>query len=121
MEQLSSELTACRDEVDNNGRAAIDELLGYYASNAARMRYADFTAAGYLIGSGIVESADRHVIQTRMKRAGRAGAGGGANGAHARACGPQGPSALHGHSVGTQAVPARAIAAQAPEAAASNR
>jgi hypothetical protein len=35
------------------------------------MRYADFIAAGYLIGSGIVESAHRHVIQTRMKRAGQ--------------------------------------------------
>lgn len=72
IEQLASELAECRrDNADKRCRDAIDELLGYYRANKERMRYADFLAAGHLIGSGIVESAHRHVIQTRMKRAGQ--------------------------------------------------
>lgn len=43
---------------------------GYFRSNAARMAYAAFRAAGYPIGSGEVESAARSVIQQRLKRAG---------------------------------------------------
>ena len=35
------------------------------------MRYADFRAQGYPIGSGTVESAARNVVQPRMRRPGR--------------------------------------------------
>lgn len=35
------------------------------------MRYAEFRALGLPVGSGIVESAHRHVLQVRMKRAGQ--------------------------------------------------
>ena len=34
------------------------------------MRYPEFRAAGYPIGSGAVESSAKHVIQQRLKRAG---------------------------------------------------
>lgn len=43
---------------------------GYFTSNAARMQYPAYRARGLPIGSGAVESAAKHVVQTRMKRAG---------------------------------------------------
>jgi hypothetical protein len=43
----------------------------YFASRTASMRYADFRAQGYPIGSGTVESAARNVVQPRMRRPGR--------------------------------------------------
>lgn len=51
--------------------AALDALVGYYRTNEGRMRYSEFRAMGLPIGSGIVESAHRHVLQVRMKRAGQ--------------------------------------------------
>lgn len=50
---------------------AIDDLVRYYRNNALRMRYALFREHRLPIGSGAVESAHRHVLQTRMKRAGQ--------------------------------------------------
>jgi hypothetical protein len=43
---------------------------GYFKRGAARMAYPDFRAAGLPIGSGAVESAARHLVQQRLKRAG---------------------------------------------------
>ncbi len=60
------ELTTTDDEL-----AALDRLIGYYRSNDKRMRYTEFREQGLPIGSGIVESAHRHVLQVRMKRAGQ--------------------------------------------------
>ena len=51
--------------------AALDHVINYYRSNEDRMRYRTFRARGLPIGSGIVESAHRHVLQVRMKRAGQ--------------------------------------------------
>ncbi len=51
--------------------AALDDVIGYYRSNQKRMRYKTFRAIGLPVGSGIVESAHRHVLQVRMKRAGQ--------------------------------------------------
>lgn len=51
--------------------AALDDVVGYYRTNEKRMRYRSFRAQGFPIGSGIVESAHRHVLQVRMKRAGQ--------------------------------------------------
>ena len=50
---------------------ALNQLVGYYRDNEARMRYRAFKEMGLPIGSGIVESAHRHVLQVRMKRAGQ--------------------------------------------------
>lgn len=69
------ELMDCLPEVPRRGQkdalAAIENLIGYYRTNKKRMRYAWFRQAGYPIGSGAIESAHRHVLQTRMKRAGQ--------------------------------------------------
>ncbi len=69
------ELMDCLPEVPKRGQRealqAIENLVNYYRTNAKRMRYAWFRQAGYPIGSGAIESAHRHVLQTRMKRAGQ--------------------------------------------------
>lgn len=51
--------------------AALDDVVGYYRSNEKRMQYRTFRSMGLPVGSGIVESAHRHVLQVRMKRAGQ--------------------------------------------------
>ena len=43
---------------------------GYFRNNAARMRYRTYRELGLPIGSGAVESAAKHLVQQRMKRAG---------------------------------------------------
>jgi hypothetical protein len=48
-----------------------NSLLNYYKSNCQRMRYKTFTDLGYMIGSGPIEAAHRHVIQQRLKRSGQ--------------------------------------------------
>jgi len=48
----------------------INTSCGYLENNAARMRYDEYLAAGYPIGSGIIEGACRHVIVDRMERSG---------------------------------------------------
>jgi len=51
--------------------AALDDVVSYYRSNEKRMSYRTFRCRGLPVGSGIVESAHRHVLQVRMKRAGQ--------------------------------------------------
>ena len=46
------------------------QAAGYFAHNAHRMRYDLFRAAGYLIGSGTVESACKQIVTHRLKRSG---------------------------------------------------
>lgn len=50
--------------------AAQAEAVGYLRVRIAQIRYADFVAAGYPIGSGAVESANKLVVEARLKRAG---------------------------------------------------
>jgi hypothetical protein len=51
-------------------RDLVRRARGYFRTNAARMAYPTFRAAGLPIGSGAVESAAKHLVQQRMKRAG---------------------------------------------------
>ena len=44
--------------------------IHYFETNGHRMRYAEFRARGYPIGSGTVESACKRVIGARLKQAG---------------------------------------------------
>lgn len=43
------------------------QALSYYANNIERMRYAQFRAAGYLIGSGVIESGCKQIVTQRLK------------------------------------------------------
>lgn len=45
--------------------------LTYYENNKSRMKYKTYRDKGFLIGSGPMEAAHRHVVQQRMKRSGQ--------------------------------------------------
>jgi len=60
-----------------NARPANDETAkvleterGYFRTNAGRMDYSRYPEQGLLVGSGAVESAAKHLVEQRMKRAG---------------------------------------------------
>lgn len=78
IEVLLRELMDCIPEVERRRRGgksealkAIDDLVRYYRTNLHRMKYRLFREHGFPIGSGAVESAHKHVLQCRMKRAGQ--------------------------------------------------
>ena len=71
VEVVLSELKSCLPICNSEERTALRNLRRYYRKNAHRMDYRSFRAQGLLVGSGIIESAHRHVIQTRMKKAGQ--------------------------------------------------
>src|ERR1043166_3304787 len=49
---------------------AVEEALGYFERNVSRMKYGTFRAAGYFIGSGVVEAGCKTVIGARCKQSG---------------------------------------------------
>lgn len=51
--------------------AEVRQAPGYFESNLARMRYRQFRAEGYPIGSGTVESGGKNVVHHRMRRPGQ--------------------------------------------------
>lgn len=68
---LVHELMECTLDAADSQLDAIEQLVGYYRHNQGRMDYPRYRAMGLPIGSGIVESAHRHVLQSRMKLAGQ--------------------------------------------------
>jgi hypothetical protein len=65
---------AALEELDLGQERWPDEVRqapGYFEGNRKRMRYDQFRAAGYPIGSGTVESGINTVIHHRMRRPGR--------------------------------------------------
>jgi hypothetical protein len=63
-EHLRELVAAGRDEGDQTLRKCAD----YLQTNQARIRYHLFRAAGWPVGSGVVEGACKHVIGLRFKR-----------------------------------------------------
>lgn len=63
-------LLAETDAPDPEAAAALRLERGYFATNARRMDYPAYRARGLPVGSGAVESAAKHLVQDRMKRAG---------------------------------------------------
>jgi len=51
-------------------RDALVQLIGYVERNRTRIRYQESWHSGLAVGSGAVEGACKHVIQSRFKRAG---------------------------------------------------
>jgi hypothetical protein len=51
-------------------RAALETLIRYYTTHAARMQYDEYQRLGYGIGSGAVESAHKQVVHARLRQAG---------------------------------------------------
>ena len=47
--------------------ALAKQAVTYFSHNIERMRYAQFRAAGYLIGSGVIESGCKQIVSRRLK------------------------------------------------------
>ena len=50
--------------------ADVEKALGYFVRNVSRMQYGTFRAAGYFIGSGVVEAGCKTLIGGRCKQSG---------------------------------------------------
>lgn len=48
----------------------VEGYLTYFAAHSEYMKYDEYLAAGYPIGSGVVEGACRHLVKDRMEQAG---------------------------------------------------
>ncbi len=57
-------------ELKGSRRKTVREVTGYFERNRARMKYDEYLAAGYPIGSGVVEGACRHLVKDRLERTG---------------------------------------------------
>ncbi len=57
-------------ELKGARRKTVREVTGYFERNRARMKYDEYLAAGYPIGSGVVEGACRHLVKDRLERTG---------------------------------------------------
>jgi hypothetical protein len=51
-------------------RKTVRDAAEYFERNRDRMKYDEYLAAGYPIGSGVVEGACRHLVKDRMERTG---------------------------------------------------
>ena len=54
-------------------KKTVTEAADYFERNRDRMKYDEYLAAGYPIGSGVVEGACRHLVKDRMERSGMRG------------------------------------------------
>lgn len=68
--RVADVLVALRAAEQEATGAAAAKQIGYFETNARRMDYAAYRAAGYPIGSGTVESACKRVVGARAKGAG---------------------------------------------------
>ncbi len=55
---------------DGTAPQEVSKAVGYFQTNAYRMRYADFRRHGWFVGSGVVEAGCRNVIGLRLKQSG---------------------------------------------------
>lgn len=51
-------------------RRTLNAVITYYDNNRQHMKYDEYLAAGYPIGSGVAEGASRHLVKDRMERTG---------------------------------------------------
>jgi len=58
-------IQACRELTQKSTLAK--QSLAYYSDNIERMRYDQFRVAGYLIGSGVIESGCKQIVSQRLK------------------------------------------------------
>ncbi len=71
---VSEELGAPDEKLSDQARAfdprwIVYRNIGYFEENRERMNYPAYRAQGLPIGSGVVESACKHVVASRCKRA----------------------------------------------------
>jgi hypothetical protein len=51
-------------------RKKLATVIGYFENNRAHMRYDEYLAEGYPIGSGVAEGACRHLVKDRLEQTG---------------------------------------------------
>lgn len=64
LQKLDKEIKVAKDQT------SLRSLYNYIAPRIDNMRYKEFRAKNYCIGSGAIESANKYVIQERLKRPG---------------------------------------------------
>jgi hypothetical protein len=57
-------------QVRGSQRNTVQAVITYYENNRAHMRYDEYLAAGYPIGSGVAEGACRHLVKDRLEQTG---------------------------------------------------
>ncbi len=70
-DQVEALIAQSRQEATAAGRLeAVEEQLGYFQRNVARMQYGTFRKQGFFIGSGVIEAGCKTVIGARCKQSG---------------------------------------------------
>ena len=72
--RLDQVIRAVKEKSKGCGRSITEkagQLIAYYEKNRYRMKYDEYRAAGYCIGSGAIESAISTVVQQRCKLVGQ--------------------------------------------------
>jgi hypothetical protein len=59
-----------KGELSKTKRERAEQCLNYFAERREYMKYDEYLAAGYPIGSGVVEGACRHLVKDRMEQTG---------------------------------------------------
>jgi hypothetical protein len=57
-------------KLSNQRREVVRSAVEYLTNNRGHMRYDEYLAAGYPIGSGVAEGACRHLVKDRMEQTG---------------------------------------------------
>lgn len=69
--EVEKVLSACQAHVNpHQENGPVQKAITYFQNNRHRMRYPEFRAQGYQIGSGTIESGCKRVIGARLKQAG---------------------------------------------------
>jgi len=61
---------ATKRGLSKHHRKKAEQCLNYFADRCEYMKYDEYLAAGYPIGSGVVEGACRHLVKDRMEQTG---------------------------------------------------
>jgi hypothetical protein len=70
-DQVEKLIAEARKECAGKANAqAVEEELGYFVNNVARMQYGTFRRRGFFIGSGVIEAGCKTVIGSRCKQSG---------------------------------------------------
>lgn len=59
-----------KQSLKGSKRKTLEKVIGYFDNNRSRMKYDEYLAAGYPIGSGVAEGACRHLVKDRMEQTG---------------------------------------------------
>jgi hypothetical protein len=73
--QADAVITALEEEANDPSwtaaqRQAVRRTVGYYRRNRPYMRYDEYLAQGWPIGTGVIEGACRHLVKDRMEQSG---------------------------------------------------